>query len=165
MKKLGRIFLFSFLIGCLSPVWADGSFKFGVINTEKLYSDSKLVQSIPKKLEREFAAQTRAIEQMKKQREALTKQLLKSNLSAQERFKLEREFAQLDLNYQMATEEYTRNLSLRRNEELTAIQVRASQLIKEIAEKEQFDLILQDSLYVKPQFDLTDRLIKALDNR
>ncbi len=165
MKKLGRIFLFSFLLGCLSPVWGDGGLRFGFVNTEKVYRDSKLVQSIQKKLEREFAAQKKAIEQMEKQGEVLKKQLLKSNLSAQDRFKIEKEFAQLNFDYQVATEEYSQSFSLRRNEELTAIQARANQLIKEIAEQEQFDLILQEAVYVKPQFDLTDRLIKALDNR
>ena len=165
MKKLGRVFLFSFLLGCMLPVWADGAFKLGFVNTEKVFRDSKLVQFMQKKLEQEFAAQKKAVEQMEKRGEALQKQLVKSNLTAQERLKLEREYAQLNLDYRLASEEYSQNYSLRRNEEFTAIQARANQLIKEIAEKEQFDLILQDAVYVKPQFDLTERLIKALDNR
>ncbi len=165
MQKLGRIFLLSFLLGWTLPVWADGVFKLGFVNTEKVFRDSRLVQSMQKKLEQEFASQKKAIEQMEKRGEVLQKQLLKSNLNAQERLQLEREYAQLNLDYRMASEEYSHNYSLRRNEEFTAIQAKANQLIKEIAEKEQFDLILQDAVYVKPQFDLTDRLIKALDNR
>ena len=165
MQKLGRIFLLSFLLGWTLPVWADGVFKLGFVNTEKVFRDSRLVQSMQKKLEQEFASQKKAIEQMEKRGEVLQKQLLKSNLNAQERLQLEREYAQLNLDYRMASEEYSHNYSLRRNEEFTAIQAKANKLIKEIAEKEQFDLILQDAVYVKPQFDLTDRLIKALDNR
>jgi outer membrane protein len=35
-------------------------------------------------------------------------------------------------------------------------------VIKEIAEKENFDLILQEAVYRSPRLDITDKVIKAL---
>ena len=39
---------------------------------------------------------------------------------------------------------------------------KANKAIKQIAETEKFDLILQDVVWVSPKLDVTDRVIKAL---
>ena len=54
------------------------------------------------------------------------------------------------------------DLNRRRNEELQAILMRSNEIIKDIAVKEKFDLIVQEAVYVNPQIDITDRVIKAL---
>ncbi len=36
--------------------------------------------------------------------------------------------------------------------------------IKQLAEAEKYDLILQDVVWVSPKLDITDRIIKALSN-
>ena len=40
---------------------------------------------------------------------------------------------------------------------------RANKVVKSLAEAEKYDLILQDSVYVNPKHDITDKVIKALD--
>ena len=55
--------------------------------------------------------------------------------------------------------------TLRQNEELASIQELAQKAISEIAEKEKFDLILQDAVYVSPRIDITDKVIKALADK
>lgn len=52
----------------------------------------------------------------------------------------------------------------RRTEEFAAIQQRANQVIRDLARSERFDLILQDVVYVSPRFDITERVLKALDD-
>ena len=39
---------------------------------------------------------------------------------------------------------------------------KANKAIKQIADAEKFDLILQDVVWVSPRLDITDRVIKAL---
>ncbi len=41
----------------------------------------------------------------------------------------------------------------------------ANRIIRQIAEQEKFDLILQDVVYFSPRIDITDRVIKALDGK
>jgi outer membrane protein len=58
--------------------------------------------------------------------------------------------------------EYREDLNLRRNQELTALLERANRIIRQIAEAEKFDLILQEAVYRNPRIDITDRVLKAL---
>jgi outer membrane protein len=39
---------------------------------------------------------------------------------------------------------------------------KANKEIKQIAEAEKYDLVLQDVVWVSPKLDMTDRVIKAL---
>jgi outer membrane protein len=55
------------------------------------------------------------------------------------------------------------DFNLRRNEEFASVQERANRTIKQIAEREQFDLILQDAVYINPKYDITAKVLKELE--
>ncbi|MCB2029442.1 MAG: OmpH family outer membrane protein, partial [Rhodoferax sp.] len=40
---------------------------------------------------------------------------------------------------------------------------RANKVVKQVAETEKYDLILQDAVYINPKHDITDKVIKALN--
>ena len=40
---------------------------------------------------------------------------------------------------------------------------RANKVVKQVAESEKYDLVLQDAVYVNPKHDITDKVIKALN--
>ena len=42
---------------------------------------------------------------------------------------------------------------------------RANRVIKQVAEAESYDLILQDAVYVNPKNDITDKVLKALNGK
>ena len=42
---------------------------------------------------------------------------------------------------------------------------RANKVIQEIAEKEKYDLILQEAVYRSPRIDITDKVLKALSDK
>ena len=56
------------------------------------------------------------------------------------------------------------DLNLRQNEENAAIIEKANKSIKQIAETEKFDLIVQDVVWVSPKLDITDKVIKSLSD-
>jgi outer membrane protein len=58
--------------------------------------------------------------------------------------------------------EYREDLNMRRNQELATLFERADRVIKQIADAEKFDLILQEAVFRSPRIDITDRVIKAL---
>jgi outer membrane protein len=45
---------------------------------------------------------------------------------------------------------------------LASVVERANKTIKQIAEAEKFDIILQEAVYASPRIDITDKVIKAL---
>jgi len=55
-------------------------------------------------------------------------------------------------------------LNQRRSEEHAALIERANRVIKQLAEAEKIDLILEDAVHASPRIDITDKVIRALNN-
>jgi outer membrane protein len=71
----------------------------------------------------------------------------------------------MNRDFQRLQREFREDLNTRRNEELAAVQERANKVIKELAEAEKYDLILQDVIYAGPKIDITERVLKALADK
>jgi outer membrane protein len=85
-------------------------------------------------------------------------------MSESDRRSKEQELARLSLDFQRLQREYREDLNLRRNQELQTLFERANRVIKQIAESEKFDLILQEAVYRSPRIDITERVLKALSS-
>ena len=79
-----------------------------------------------------------------------------------ERRNKEREFADLNRDFQRKQREFREDLSQRQNEEMASIFERVNKIIKQIAEAEKYDIIFQEAVYANPRIDITDKVIKAL---
>ena len=76
----------------------------------------------------------------------------------------ERDLNELSRDFQRKQREFREDLNLRQNEENAAIIEKANKSIKQIAETEKFDLIVQDVVWVSPKLDITDKVIKSLSD-
>ena len=76
----------------------------------------------------------------------------------------QRELSETDRELQRRQREFREDLNQRRNEELQALLERAQRLVRQIAEQEKYDLILQDAVYFSPRVDITDKVLRALNN-
>ena len=83
-------------------------------------------------------------------------------MSESERRNKERELNEMSRDFQRKQREFREDLNLRQNEENAAIIEKANKAIKQIAEGEKYDLIVQDVVWVSPKLDVTDKVIKAL---
>ena len=83
-------------------------------------------------------------------------------MSEADRRTKERELNELSRDFQRKQREFREDLNLRQNEENAAIIEKANKAIKQIAEAEKYDLIVQDVVWVSPRLDITDKIIKAL---
>jgi outer membrane protein len=151
------------LIGTGS-VWANDA-KIGFVNTDRIFRESQLAIRAQKKLEREFSTREQEIQKQIKQARDLQTFIEKEGLtlSEAERARRERELANLNRDIQRAQREFREDLNQRRNEELAAVHERARKAIIELAEKEKFDLILENAVYASPRVDITDRVIRIID--
>jgi outer membrane protein len=68
-----------------------------------------------------------------------------------------------DRDFQRKRREFQEDLNARRNEELQQVFERANKVVKQVADAEKYDLILQEAVYVNPKYDITDKVIKALN--
>jgi len=138
--------------------------KIGYVNGQKVINDSPQAAKAKKRLEREFEKRDQELQQMAKRLQSLQDALEKNALTMaeSERRNKEREFNDLNRDFQRKQREFREDLNLRQNEEMAAIFERANKVIKQIAESEKFDLIVQEAVYWSPRIDITDKVIKAL---
>ena len=142
--------------------------KIGVVNTEKILRESLPAVQAQKKIEQEFVPRDEDIKKMAVQAKTLQDKLEKdgNTMEETERRSLERNLANLSREYQRAQKQMREDLSVRQNEEYSVILERTNRAISKIAEIEKYDLILQlqDSVYRSHRIDITDQVIKTLNN-
>ena len=138
--------------------------KIGFIDAERVNRESAPAERASKQLEKEFAPRAQELQRREAQIKALQGQLEKEamTMSESDRRAKEQELARISLDFQRMQREYREDLNLRRNQELAALFERANRVIKQIAESEKYDLILQEAVYRNPRIDITDKVLKAL---
>lgn len=143
---------------------ADAEIKVGFVNGQRVINESPQAAKAKKKLEKEFEKRDQDLQKMAKQLQSLQDNLEKNGLTMAEsdRRAKEREFNETNREFQRRQREFREDLNLRQNEEMAAIYDRVNRVIKQVAEAEKFDLILQEAVYVSPKIDLTEKVIKAL---
>lgn len=162
MRKLFLPLLLAF--GLAASAQAN-DIKIGYINTQRVFQDSPMAKAVKKKLEAEFGKQEQEIQKSVKQARDLQTYLEKEGLTLAdaERAKKERELANLSREIQRGQREFREDLNRRQNEEYASVHDKARKVIREIAEKEKYDLIVETTVYASPRVDITDRVLKALE--
>src|SRR5688572_13606350 len=138
--------------------------KIGFIDAERINRESAPAELASKRLEKEFAPRMQELQRRESQIKALQGQLEKDamTMSESDRRSREQELSRMTLDYQRLQRSYSEDLNLRRNQELQSLFERANRVIKQIAESEKYDLILQEAVYRSPRLDITERVLKAL---
>ncbi len=138
--------------------------KIGFIDAERINRESAPAERATKKLEKEFAPREQELRKMDTQIKALQAQLEKDGLtmSDTDRRNREQELGRQTREFQRLQREFREDLNLRRNEELAALFERANKVIKQIAEAEKYDLIIQEAVYRSPRIDITEKVLKSL---
>ncbi|MCX8017965.1 MAG: OmpH family outer membrane protein, partial [Rhodocyclaceae bacterium] len=137
---------------------ALAEYKLGFVNGQRVVNESPQAMRAKKKIEEEFKKRDLELQQMSKKLQTLQENLDKNGvtMAESERRSKEREFADLNREFQRKQREFREDLNLRQNEEMAAIFERANKVIKQIAETEKFDLIVQEAVYFSPRIDITD---------
>ena len=141
--------------------------KIGFVNTERVFREAAPAKRAQQKLEREFAARNAELGRIEKQGRDMQTELERENVTIPEsqRREKERQLADISRNFQRLQREIREDLNLRRNEELAAVQERATRVINQIAEQEKFDLIIQEAVFASGRIDITDKVIRALGDK
>ncbi|WP_443089904.1 OmpH family outer membrane protein [Zoogloea sp.] len=157
----------STLAGVLLAVFAQtaaAEVKVGFVNSDRIMKEAVPAKKAQQKLEKEFEKRDQDLQRMAKQLQGMQEGLEKNGVTMAEgehRAK-EREFNDLNRDFQRKQREFREDLNQRRNEELAGVLERANKTIKAIAEAEKFDIIFQEAVYASPRIDITDKVIKAL---
>ena len=142
---------------------AQAETKIGFVDMQRLFDQAPIAVKANKKLTAEFAKRELELQklgkQIKTQQDALEKN---PSMPDAERRNRERDIAELSREFQRKQREFREDLEVRRNEAMAGVLDRANKALKQIAETEKYDLIVQDAAYFSPRIDITDKIIKAL---
>jgi len=138
--------------------------KIGFVNSQKILNDAPQAARAKKKIEKDFEKRDQDLQRIAKQLQGMQENLDKNavTMAESDRRTKEREFADLNRDFQRKQREFREDLSQRQNEEMAAIFERVNKIIKQIAEAEKYDIIFQEAVYANPRIDITDKVIKAL---
>ncbi|MCX7138158.1 MAG: OmpH family outer membrane protein [Proteobacteria bacterium] len=156
----------AFAAAGLLPSAQAADLKIGFIDADRINRESVPAERATKKLEKEFAPREQEVRKLEQQIKALQGQLEKDGvtMSESDRRNKETELGRQTREYQRLQREFREDLNLRRNEELASLFERANKVIKQIAESEKFDIILQEAVYRSPRIDITEKVLKALSS-
>jgi outer membrane protein len=140
--------------------------KVGFVNTERVLRESTPARAAYQRLEAEFSKREKELATMANNLKTASEKLEKDapTLSESEKTRRQREVVDQDRDFQRKKREFQEDINQRRGEELAAVQERAAKAVKQIFDTEKYDLILQDAVLFSARVDITDKVIKLLNN-
>lgn len=152
----------------LQPVMAQSlpAPKIGFVSTDKVFREVNSAKLAQAKLEQEFQKREKELVDLEvKIREQVEKlERDAPTLSESQKATRQKQINEIDRDMQRKRREFQEDLNARRNEEFQQILDKANKVIKQIAEAEKFDLILQEAVYINPNYDITEKVIKTINS-
>lgn len=144
---------------------AEGGTKIGYVSTERILRESEPAKAAEARLEAEFSQRQKELRDLPGKIKSMAEKLDKDLpvISESERLKRQRALSDLDQDFQRKQRAYREDVSQRMNEETAKLNERTTKIIKQIAEAEKYDAILQDGVYFSPRIDITEKVMKALN--
>ncbi len=139
--------------------------KIGYVNSDKVLRDALPARAAYTKIEAEFGKRDKELTELGTRLKSAADKLDKEGptLGESERVRRQRELVDQDRELQRKRREYQEDLNQRRNEELASLVDRANKIIKQIADQEKYDLIVQEVIFASPRIDITKKVIDALN--
>ena len=168
MKSLSRHFTLALLLSALavaSPALQAQEFKAGFVNTDRIFREATTAKAAQSKLEQEFSRREKELIESGNALKSPTEKFEREapTMAESQRTTRQRQLVDQDREFQRKRREFQEDLNVRKNEELAQVLERANKVVKQVAEAEKYDVILQEAVYINPKHDITDRVIKALN--
>src|SRR5690606_29043707 len=164
LMKFSSIVFAGCLVLASATAIAQEGLRIGFVDIERLRRDAAPAKTSQQKLEREFSSREKELQDISAKLKSMGERIDRDAavLSESDRMRLRREYADLEKDFQRKQREFREDLNQRRNEELAQVIEQANRAIKDIAEKERYDLILQEAVTVSPRIDITEKVLRAL---
>jgi outer membrane protein len=141
-------------------------FRIGFVNTDRIFREANQAKAAQTKLEQEFSRREKDVQTLATQLKTASEKFEREapTLPESQRVSRQRQLVELDREFQRKQREFQEDLNLRKNEELQLVLERANRVIKQVAESEKYDLVIQEAVYINPKHDITDKVLSGLNN-
>lgn len=145
---------------------AQEATRIGFVNTERILRDAAPAKASQQKLEQEFSRREKELQDMAARLKSMGERIDRDGavMSDSDRQRRQREYADIEKEFQRKQREFREDVNQRRNEELAQVIEKANRVIKQIAEQEKYDIILQEAVFASPRIDITEKVLRALSS-
>ncbi len=164
-RAVSRALLVTLAAGLVAGAAIAQDFRIGFVNTERIFREANLAKAAQTKLEQEFARREKEVQGLSAALKAASEKFEREapTLPESQRASRQRQLVDLDRDFQRKQREFQEDLNLRKNEELQQVLERANRVIKQVAEAEKYDLVIQEAVYINPKHDITDKVLSSLN--
>lgn len=140
------------------------SVRIGYVDMKAVLDNAPQVLAGRERLDQEFRSRNDAIEMDEMRATALEARLQQGDLSDDGRLQFERDLRELRRSITRRKEDLRDELSFRRTEEVQQLEEQINIAVREIAERNGFDLILSSPVvYASDALDITDLILEQLE--
>lgn len=149
------------------PAFAQAQTKVGVVNTERILTESNMAKASETKLKNTFSTRQTEVEKQGQKVQSMLEKYEKNapTMSAADRAAEEAKIQKEDQKYREMAGKFQNDLGKTRNEEIQKLLDKANEAVQKVAASEKFDLILTEAAYAKPELDITDKVLKILNGK
>ena len=146
------------------PALAE-DFRVGFVNTDRIFREANTAKAAQTKLEQEFSKREKDINDLANTLRTTTERFEREAPTLPESQRQTRQKQLIDQNRDLERKrrEFQEDLAARKNEELQQVLERANRVVRQVAEAEKYDLVIQEAVYINPKHDITDKVIRALN--
>jgi outer membrane protein len=139
--------------------------RIGFVNTERILREANIAKTAQQKLEQEFSKRQKELGDMQAALKALGDKYERDapTLAESQRPIRQKEIAEQGRDFQRKQREFQEDLNGRRNEELQQVLSAANKAVRQVAESEKYDIVIQEVVYFNPKHDITERVLKILN--
>src|SRR6478736_2298903 len=147
------------------PAHAQETFRIGFVNPDRVLREAQPAKAAQAKLEAEFLKREKDLTAQGAALKAASERFEREapTLSETQRVARQRALVDQDRDFQRRRREFQEDLNARKNEELQQVYERANRVVKQVAEGEKYESILQEAFYFYNEKETTEKVIKALN--
>ena len=164
-RNFGRQFLLVAGLSVLALTATAQDLRIGAVNLERILREANMAKTAQTKLEQEFSRREKEVQGLAAQLKTASEKFEREapTLPEAQRGTRQRALVDQDREFQRKQREFQEDLTLRKNEELQTVVDRANRVIKQLAETEKYDFIIQEAVYINPKHDITDKVLSSLN--
>jgi outer membrane protein len=165
MTTFSRQIFLAVVLGLTAFCSQAEEIRIGFINTDRIFKESNTAKQAQAKLEQEFSKREKDLVDSEKSFKSAVEKFEREapTLSESQRLSRQKQLGEQDRDFQRKRREFQEELNARKNEEFQQVLERANRVIKQVAETEKYDLVLQEAVYINPKHDITDKVLKVIN--
>lgn len=165
MKHVKAMWSVAFVLALAAVSAHAQDSKIAYINTQRITAESAPAKAAQVKLEQEFAKRQKELTDQQQALKTMSEKFERDapTMSESQRVTKQKEFTDQSREFQRSQRVFQEDLNTRRNDELQQVLDKANKAVKQVADAEKYDLVIQEVVYSNGKHDITAKVLNILN--